>query len=329
MIVVPYEDPVFEELNTYYLDMSRVLEHFRGSIGSGAVHLRSQDSEGVIFFDADDVLNASFQGPSGELSGQDAVQEIFNKSREHDYSVNVYRIDQDKILYWANIFFARPIYKDLSSEFTDLQGLIKKQQEENLTGYIVVYINLDQALLFFSSGELIGAAYSWARDELNRTPQKLDEVFERIQNHGALLNVYNIAPQNDITVEWSENTTVEEETIESDDIYAMLEELLDKTEKVVSNSRSVKEEFSTLLRKKFLEKANSYPFLDPFAAEVEYKDGKIFNYTDVDENELVKGVVESVKEIVSEYKLEKKAENELETWRNNYSNYLSDLNIQI
>jgi len=326
MIVVPYEDPVFEQLNTYYLDISKVLEHFRGSIGSGAVRLRSQESEGVIFFDADDVLNAIFKSHNGEFSGQEAVQEIFNQAQQRNYSLDIYHIDQDNILYWANIFLASPIYKDLSSEFTDLQGLIKKQQEENLTGYILADINQDQALLFFNSGQLIGAAYSWTSDELNRTPQKLDEIHERIHKNGALLHVYQIAPEKHTFVE-SDEVHSTEETIEADDIYTMFEDLLDKTRSVVTNSRSVKEDFSTLLRKKFLEKANIYPFLDPFAAELEYKDGKIYNYSDVDKSQVVKAVLESIKEIINENNLEKKMNKELEAWRNNYSHYLSDLNI--
>ena len=326
MIVLPRERPVFEGLNTYYLDMNKLLEHFRGSLGSGAVHLRSQDTEGVIFFDADDVLSAVHQNGEDEHTGQYAVREILSKSRSDDCPVNVYRIAQDKILYWANVFFARPVYKDLSSEFTDMQGLIKKQQEERLTGYITVRLGQEQAKIFFSSGELMGAAYSWTSNELNSSPQKLQEVLNRIRENGALMDVYQIAAPGGESEEQEDWTP--EEAIEADDIYTMLEELLEKVEGAVSKSRSVKEDFSTLLRKKFLEKANMYPFLDPFAAELEYREGKIYNYGDVDETELVRGVVESAREIVEENRLEKKMGNDLLLWRNYYGNFLKELNVQ-
>lgn len=328
MIVLPYENPVFEELNTYYLDLGRMLEHFRGSIGSGAVHIQAMDSKGAIFFESDAILSATFTTPKGQLYGQEAVEEILNQSWENHYSVNIYRIKQSGIHYWANIPFATPIYKDLSSEFTDLQGLIKKLQEEELTGYILATLDKNQARLFFQGGELIGAAYSWTSDELNREPQKLDEIFSWIQENKALFNVYRIAPFSQGTGEDDVEVTAEE-AVEADDIYAMLEELLEKIEKAVSNSRSIREEFSTLLRRKFLEKANDYPFLDPFAAEFEYDRGKIYNYSNVDENEIVKGVVESAKEIVSENDLEKRVRVDLDTWRANYSSYLSELSVEI
>ncbi|MEF8822794.1 MAG: hypothetical protein V5B78_03845 [Desulfohalobiaceae bacterium] len=328
MIVIPNEDPVFEELNTYYLDLNRMLEHFSGSIGSGTVHVQSRESEGAIFFESDATLSATFQTPSGELVGQNAVEEMVKQSRQSHYTVNIYRIEQTDIHYWANIPFATPIYQDLSSEFTDLQGLIKKLQEESLTGYILATLDKDQARLFFQGGELIGAAYSWTNDELNRTPQKLDEIFSWIQENKALFNVYRIMPANEGPSEDEVEVTAEE-AVEADDIYAMLEELLEKIEKAVSNSRSIRDEFSTLLRRKFLEKANDYPFLDPFAAEIEYDNGKINNYSKVDENEIVKGVVESVKEIVGENDLEKSVRADLDIWRAHHSSYLSELPVEI
>lgn len=328
MVVIPNKDPVFEELNTYYLDLGRMLEHFRGSIGSGAVHVLSRDSEGVIFFESDAILSATFQTPNGEFVGQNAVEEIVKQSRESHYTVNVYRIDQAGIHYWANIPFATPIYKDLSSEFTDLQGLIKKLQEEELTGYILATLDRDEARLFFQGGELLGAAYSWTSNELDQNPQKLDAIFSWIQENKALFNVYRIVSGNEAFGD-DDVEIAPEETIEADDINAMLEELLEKIEKAVSNSRSIKEEFSTLLRRKFLEKANDYPFLDPFAAEFGYNNGKISNYSNVDENEIVKGVIASVQEIVSENDLEKKVRSDLDTWRANYSSYLSELQITV
>lgn len=328
MIVIPNEDPVFEELNTYYLDLNRMLEHFRGSIGTGAVHVQSRDSEGAIFFESDAILSATFQTPSDGLVGQNAVEEIVKQSSESHYTVNIYRIAQSGIHYWANIPFATPIYKDLSSEFTDLQGLIKKLQQEELTGYILATLDKDQSRLFFQGGELIGAAYSWTSDELNQNPQKLEEIFSWIQENKTLFNVYRIVPATAGSSEDEVEVTAEE-TVEADDIYAMLEELLEKVEKAVRNSRSIKDEFSTLLRRKFLEKANDYPFLDPFAAEFEYDDGKIHNHSNVDENEIVKGVVQSAKEIVSENDLEKSVRADLDTWRANYSSYLSELGVEI
>ena len=35
MVVIPKQQPVLENLNIYYLDVRKLLEHFQGEIGSG------------------------------------------------------------------------------------------------------------------------------------------------------------------------------------------------------------------------------------------------------------------------------------------------------
>ena len=331
MIIVPDDKPVFTGLNTYYLDINKVLEHFRGSLGSGALYLRSSNNkEGVVFFDSDAILNSIFRNTSKEISGQSALQEMVNQSYKNNFSASIYYLDKNKLLYWANISSADPIYSDLSSEFTDLEGLIKKQKMENLTGYIFVNLNQENAVLFFNSGELVGASYSWTSDELNESPNKLDEVFQMIKNYGASLDVYQVRPQRGGSVEWADGEEIEaEETVTSEEIYAMLEELLSRLGSVVKKSKHINEALDTLLRKKFISKTDKYPFLDPFAAELEYKEGKIYNYSNIEDTEVVQGIIESVKELVEEFEIKESLEKELGTWRSNYSGILSALDVEV
>ena len=331
MIIVPDDKPVFTGLNTYYLDINRVLEHFRGSLGSGVLYLRSNnDKEGVIFFDSDAILNGIFRNPSGEISGQSAIQEMINQSYENNFSASIYSLDKDKLLYWANISSANPIYSDLSSEFTDLEGLIKKQKMVSLTGYISVKLDQENAVLFFNSGELVGASYSWTSDELNETPDKLDEVFQMIKNYGASLDVYQVRPQKEVSVEWTDDEEiVAEETVTSEEIYAMLEELLSILNGVVNKSKHINEGLDTLIRKKFIDKTDKFPFLDPFAAELEYKEGKIYKYSNVADVEIVQGVIESVKDLVEELKIKESLEKEIKNWRSKYTDHLSELGVEM
>ena len=53
MVVIPKQQPVLENLNIFYLDVRKLLEHFQGEIGSGGIHFKSHAAEGVIFFDQD------------------------------------------------------------------------------------------------------------------------------------------------------------------------------------------------------------------------------------------------------------------------------------
>jgi hypothetical protein len=41
MVVIPRQQPVLENLNIYYLNVRKLLEHFQGEIGSGGVFFKS------------------------------------------------------------------------------------------------------------------------------------------------------------------------------------------------------------------------------------------------------------------------------------------------
>ena len=61
MIIIPKEKPVIENLNSYYLDIKKLLEHCQGTTGSGGIHFVSPSSECVIFFDQDRIMNSTIQ----------------------------------------------------------------------------------------------------------------------------------------------------------------------------------------------------------------------------------------------------------------------------
>ena len=47
MFIVPRKKPVVENLNVYYLDIKKMLEHYQGAIGSGGVYFKSHAAEGA------------------------------------------------------------------------------------------------------------------------------------------------------------------------------------------------------------------------------------------------------------------------------------------
>ena len=60
MIVLPKERPILKNLNTYYLDLRKLFEHYQGEIGSGGVFFKASAAEGVIFFDKDESLAVNY-----------------------------------------------------------------------------------------------------------------------------------------------------------------------------------------------------------------------------------------------------------------------------
>jgi hypothetical protein len=320
MIVIPRENPALKGLNSYYVDVGKLLEHFQGALGSGAIHFKSPSAEGVIFFDKDDALSGVYENKQGQIKGQDALDHLTSSSAEDNFSINIYEIDPERIFFWANLPFAQAIYRDLSTEFTDLEGLIRKMNNEKLTGYITASIDnaKEEGLLFFNNGEIIGGSYSWSEEVISRDQKNIDELVSKTKEEGGIFHVSRIVTNNEAGKE--EQAT---------NVYPMLEELLASLERVIRSNRKIKSDFKPLLKKKFLEKSESYDFLDPFAAEFEYVDGKISYYGDAGENHLVQGVLESVKEMAEELGISDQLKRELGSWFDDYQKILSRAGIEL
>ena len=78
----------------------------------------------------------------------------------------------------------------------------------------------------------------------------------------------------------------------------MWEELLNIFEKTVSSKRKMRADFVKILKKKFVENADKYAFLDPFAGEFEYADCRISFLGTATDQELIDGITKLVRQLV-------------------------------
>ena len=108
-----------------------------------------------------------------------------------------------------------------------------------------------------------------------------------------------------------------------------MEEMIAIFERTVASLKTTDSDFATLLNRKFVEKADYYPFLDPFAAEFRYSNEKIFFEGVTTDGELTKGVVESVTELAVELGASKQFKNNLITWMKKYREEVQAYDITI
>ena len=325
MVIVPKEKPVIENLNSYYLDIKKLFEHYQGDLGSGAIHFKSPSSEGVIFFDKDELLTGTFKNKGGEVEGKAAIDRLSEVLVNENFAVSIYEIDPEKVYFWANIPTAEKIYKDLSTEFTDLEGLIKKMGSEKLTGYIDVSINngKEGGLIFFSNGEISGGSYSWGEGEVNRSKEAQKLLIEKTKKSGGAFDVSRITLPNGVLTSGSRGVGGERLS----DVLSALEELLVIFERIVTVNKGKKADFNTMLKRKFVTKAEQFGFLDPFAAEFKYVDQKISFTGNASNEELAKGVIESLKELAEELGILPQFRDESNEWSQMHARELARLNI--
>lgn len=325
MVIIPREKPVIENLNIYYLDIRKLFEHFQGEIGSGGVFFKSHSSEGAIFFDEDELLNGYFQEKDAMLTGNAAIDQLIQAESDHNYSVSIYKISQEEVYFWASLPSAEKIYKDLSTDFTDLDGLIKKMSSEKLTGYIDVSIGdgIEGGLIFINNGEIIGGSYSWGGEKANSSQNNLKILIDKTKKSGGIFQVSRI-PMKKEEVEGESKEQVFDTNL---DILALLEEFLGIFETAVPTGKNKGAGFSSILKKKFVEKAEEYAFLDPFVAEFEYSDRKIKYSGEAGEKELADGVIASAKELAEELGILTEVKKDMAPWADKYEKKIKELGI--
>ncbi len=329
MIILPKEKPVIEGLNSYYLNIDRLIEHYQGELGSGGIYFHAPSGEGVVFFDKDELLGGLYQGKDGELvKGDAAVEKLITSVDEFNFALNVYAIEPEKVYFWANIPSAETIYRDLSTEFTDLDGLIKKMMSQNLTGYIEASIKEgeESGLIFFINGRIIGGSYSWKQGELNGTQEARDELVQKTKKSGGSFHVSRISTSKGKAAAPQPSA---EEGAPEENVILPLEEFLDLFERTVRAGKFLKGDFNTALKKKFVEKADAYSFLDPFAGEFEYVDGRIRYDGDDPPEEIARGVIESVQELAQEIGAWARFSEEIGPWTEKYSDMLSRYGLSL
>jgi hypothetical protein len=325
MLIIPKENPDIGNLNSYYIDITKLIEHYQGELGSGAIYLKGPGEEGAIFFDKEEILDGVLQDKDGELVGKTAVKRLMDATGDSNFVINIYGIDPDKIYFWANVRGAKKIYKNLSTEFTDLEGLIKKMSSEKLTGYIDISINNGEegGLIFYNNGEIIGGSYSRGKGELNGSKESQKRLIEKTKRLGGVFHVSEIS----LTKKKETNEPLKIRGKTASNVLRALEELLGIFERMVTSNKKIKTDFHTLLKKILIEKADKYAFLDPFAGEFKYSHRKVTFSGDASDEDLVNALIESVEDLAGELGILPMLADKLAPWSQKYAKTLERFGI--
>lgn len=315
-LVIPKGNSQITGINSYYLDIPKFLEHYSETPFSGMIHFKSFQSEGVVFLDAENVLSGLFLDGGGLVEGREAVARIVNSGETQNYTIDLVELHEDKVHYWTSLANLEEIHSGLSSEFTDLEALIKKMSNEQLNGYIeVVQGDKVQGYIFFRSGSIMTDPYHISDNQVPIKTQDMETLIAVSREKPSVFNVARVPARGEGEVE---EITAEAEDVSSNSLE-MLEELLLLMQKLIEGNKKIKAGFETLLRKKFMEKVQTYEFLDPFAAEFVYENGKITYVGSSDEEDLAHGILDCVREIASETGMTGEFARSISAWKEKYA----------
>lgn len=348
MIIIPREKPAIENLNSYYLNIEKLIEHYQGDLGAGVVYFKSPVSEGVLFFDEANLVNGHFEDKKDKIDGQAAITRIIDLAGHNNFFVSVFRIIPERLYFWANLSNSEVLYTDLASDFTDLEALIKKMEAEKLTGYIDVQLNGERegGLLFFFNGEIIGGSSKDAGGDLDRSVGYREDLIRRSRESGGKFNVRKIFIDSGKTVSLPAPAVKSARTEKPAAvnpaaspkapgaaspvrIIEMLQNLLGTVDHLVRKNRKIRMDFETLLNRKFVEKIDKYDFLDPFAAEFKYSAGKVTFTGRVSQTVLVNAIIECIMEIAMTLGIMNQLRRQLDPWRKGFADEVMKFDIHL
>ncbi|MFQ5840807.1 MAG: hypothetical protein ACE5I8_00095 [Thermodesulfobacteriota bacterium] len=287
-MIFPKGEVIHKNLSTSYTNLNGLLLSLKSEDFSGYVKIGFMDYEAVLFMDSGDIINAIEQIGDRKRIGQRAVTNIISKAKEQDGVISVYQLSPEMVTVLASTLKREILYKDLSTDFTSLQRLIDRLSGQRHTGYIEIALKNGKGsgVIFFQEGEPIETILTAKDGNLISGRNLLARILEEAQGAGVVFHVYRA----DLPTS-SENMA---EIIEGDDLQDLLKVLQDtiSTMETVVDGLIKKGTFSSELKRVLVKKSNQYPFLDPFAAEFRYEDGKIVFTGNTDVHELTKGLGE-------------------------------------
>ncbi|MBN1352511.1 hypothetical protein JXJ21_24140 [candidate division KSB1 bacterium] len=262
-MILPRGKAIYENLNTSFTNFVELLSDLKKNHITGVVSIVFWEYEGLLFLDSGNIINAIEQYEGNRKIGQDAVNRLVTKVKEKDGTISVYGFSSDLIAMLVSTLQSEIVYKELSSDFTNLEKLLEKLKSEQHTGYIEILTNDYQhlATIFIQGGEPIESIISNDNNAFAKTDFH-DKIHELAKSKGVMFNIYRAG-----------FGTENEALITKADAL----DLLDFWGRVISiiERRIDPNAFERTFYDILIEKADDYPFLDPFAAEFKYANGKI------------------------------------------------------
>jgi len=270
-MILPKGEVVHENLRTAFVDLNNFLQTVKEDNFTGYIQVSFWDYEGILFLEAGEIVNAFEETQGKRKGGEEAVENIIRQSKQKDGRINVYRLVPEMVTIFASTSMKEATYKDLSTEFTSLDKLMDKLSKENHSGYIDIMLNDKKGggIIFFQEGEVVEAAMSDEESAGVYGKDMLKKIITDVQKRGATFNVFRVGFERG-----SERTGIAQ-ALDLQGVIEIIQELMRNIESLVDGLSKHKGSFHDNFNKALVEKSEDYPFLDPFAAEFEYKNGKI------------------------------------------------------
>jgi hypothetical protein len=268
-MILPRGHALYERLNTSFTQIEPLLDQLKATCFSGYLQLVARDYEGLVLLEAGAVVNACEQLKDQRRNGANATDRILLKGRERDGSIGVFQLSAELARLLDYLFGRELLHKGLTSDLTSLDRLVAGLGARRHSGCIEVQFpaSQDAATVFLRDGQVMETAWS-CRDGFRAGPEALQDLIRVAASEGALFTIYSAhsTPQPAPPALPAEPRPQEQ--------LGLWQDVL-KTLEAGVDTAARPGVFLAAFRRACIELADPFPFLDPFAAEFDYRDGQI------------------------------------------------------
>ena len=268
-MIFPRGRALHRNLDSLFVKIDSLISILETKLFTGYLNILSTGYEGVLVFYRGKPVAAFDKNKGVKNKGHVAKKQILRKGKEKDCSINVYAMPGKTLARLMSMKNLRLIYKDLSSDFADLDSLVEKLQYGGAYGCIdVTALNNQWTGIVFLSPEQIDASFLSYNDRTTTGATVLEDMRILLSRTGAVFNVFStrnkIKPFERMV---SENKPSQEQLVQ---VWGDIIGTVDKTVQPHIKKRGFTYTFKTVLK----EISVVYPFLHPISGGFYYENGK-------------------------------------------------------
>ncbi len=194
-MIVPRGKPVHENLSTSYVNVAALLADLQVNEFTGYVSVEFWGYRGYAFLSRGQIVNAYEATEAIVQREREALDSLLSRAQARNGKVGFFQHPEEVIQAIAGIINGEPVYRDLSSDFTNLEKLVEKLVKSGETWYVealfeqeqgggIIYTAGDRAEGVVSVESAVEGQYHTALGV-----EGLKLIYERVAK-GAVFNAY-------------------------------------------------------------------------------------------------------------------------------------------
>ncbi len=191
--------PVWENLNSYFINVDRLLIFLKKDQFTGYVKVRDQDALELILIDDGDVVAGAARHVEDKIAVAQPVEQIIKQATGNDaITLSIFRLERELAGIFARIYSqdSQVLHQNLHSDFSDIPKFLEKMQKTRFSGYIHFdFVNINKFGVIVLENGHVTALLSQQIELTESAPEAaktklMNMIISESKINGAIFNIY-------------------------------------------------------------------------------------------------------------------------------------------